>query len=448
MRYHLIAIGGSVMHNVGIDLVDLGHHVTGSDDEIYEPSRSRLKAKGLLPDKMGWDVSRITADIDVIILGKHAKSDNPELAKAQALGLKVLSFPEFVSQTSTASQRVAITGSHGKTSTTAMIMYALKQEGIDFDYLVGAQIEGFGKMVRLSGSDILVVEGDEYPSSCLDDRAKMLHYKADISVVTGIAWDHVNIYKTFDAYKQIFKDYLLQTKEGDIIFFDMTDGDLVDTMVQTVCKANKTGYQALTTNKKGQVEHEGQLYDMKIFGEHNFKNANAALHVCSALGLDPISFLTHMQSFKGAAKRLELIHEAEKKTIYKDFAHAPSKAKATSEAVRTKHPSVTIKGILELHTFSSLNQGFIEQYRDTLHSMDEVRVFYDPQALELKRMPALDQKKVEAAFNHPNLKVFNDSADLGAYLDQIINVEKGTEVVLIMSSGNLGGNDLSELLDS
>ena len=442
-NYHLIALGGSVMHNLAIDLKDAGHRVTGSDDEIYEPSRSRLREYGLLPNKMGWFPEKITDEIDVIILGKHAKNDNPELLKAQNLGLPITSFPEFVAQHSAAKKKIAITGSHGKTTTTSMVMHVLKKEGLEFDYLVGAQIDGFEKMVKISGAPILVVEGDEYPSSCLDDRAKMLHYKADVSVITGVAWDHVNIYKTYDAYLKIFQTYLEQSPEGSKIFFDQSDDALTKLILDKQYSSIRTGYAGLHTDRKGAVVYEGETYPIQVFGQHNLKNLQAAMLVCQELKIEPTDFLRHIGSFSGAAKRLELLHQSESITVYKDFAHAPSKAKATAEAVRSKYRNKKIKAILELHTFSSLSQDFIHHYKGSLDGLDSVAVFYDPAAMKLKRMPDLDKKVVATAFKHSQLQVLNDLGALEAFLQEDKDLY---EVVLIMSSGNLGGLSPLEVL--
>lgn len=441
MKYHLIAIGGSIMHNLAIDLQDLGHDVTGSDDEIFEPSKSRLSNKGLLPKHIGWDSTRITLDIDYIILGKHARSDNPELKKAQELGLRIMSFPEFIALNTKAKNRVAITGSHGKTSTTAMIMHVLNKAKIDFDYLVGANIEGFEKMVKISGAEILVVEGDEYPSSCLDNSAKMLHYNANISVVTGIAWDHVNIYKTYDEYKNIFHEYLIKQQNGSICYFDQTDEDLLRLVINNEYKTERVGYQALQVDKKGNVLFQDESYPIKIFGNHNLKNLSAAMLVCKELGIDSTSFLEQIGDFKGAAKRLELLAETKKFTVYKDFAHAPSKAEATCKAIRSKYPDAYVKGILELHTFSSLSIEFIEHYKGTLDSLDEVLVYFDPHALAIKKLPPLQLEELERIFKHKNLSIANEATEVSAFFANT-QIDK-TEILLIMSSGNLGGIDIN-----
>jgi len=442
-KYHLIAIGGSVMHNLALDLHHLGHHVTGSDDEIYEPSKSRLAQKGLLPDAFGWDPRRITNDIDAVILGKHARIDNPELIRAQELGLEIYSFPEFIARHSMAKTTVCIAGSHGKTSTTAMIMHVLKRQGIDFDYLVGAQLEGFEKMVRMSGAPILVTEGDEYPSSALDNRATMIHYNADIAVITGLAWDHVNIYKTYDSYKNAFRAFLDSMPKESICFFDCSDSELNAMMINEGFPPERESYKAFKLNKKGHVEFDAELYPMKIFGRHNMLNLSAAYNVCQRLGIDKKMFFDSMASFKGAAKRLELICDAP--LVYRDFAHAPSKCKATVEAVKSRYPGKNLKAVFELHTFSSLDKSFLKQYAGTMNQADTAYVYYDKHALAMKKMPDLDRDEVYSAFSKEDLTVTTESKEL----EKIIRDSKtdGTEVLLVMSSGVIGGLNLSELFD-
>jgi len=430
------------MHNVAIDLAEMSNKITGSDDEIYEPSKSRLLTKGLLPDKMGWDANRITEDIDAIILGKHAKSDNPELLKALELGLPIYSFPEFVTSRSNAQKRVCISGSHGKTSTTAMIMHVLRLLDYDFDYLVGANLEGFDKMVKLSNSDILIVEGDEYPSSCLDDQAKMLHYKPNIAVITGMAWDHVNIYKTYEAYKDIFRDFLNGLEKDAVCFFDQTDAELNHMVLNESFPPKRISYKAFELNKKGEIEYEGEKYPVKIFGNHNMLNLKASFNVCAALGVSKADFFKTISTFKGAAKRLELVSESEGLIVYKDFAHAPSKCKATVEAIRSRFPNKKVKALLELHTFSSLDKAFLPQYKDTMNEAEKAFVFFDPHAMAMKNMPLLDVAEVKKHFNHPNMAVFDDTE---AFKNEILaSKEDGTEVLLVMSSGGLGGLKLEE----
>ena len=326
-----------------------------------------------------------------------------------------------------------------------MVMHVLRSQGFDFDYLVGAQIDGFDKMVRLSRKDILVVEGDEYPSSCLDNRAKMLHYNATSTVITGVAWDHVNIYKTYSDYLGIFDSYVEKLPQESKVFFDMTDKTLLDLVVEQNYNCERVGYRSLRTDKKGRVIVDDEKYDVKVFGEHNMKNLNAAMLLCQELDVSPKTFLESIATFTGAAKRLELISESQTRKIYKDFAHAPSKVRATCEAVRGKYQNAHIVGILELHTFSSLRMSFIKHYKGSTVALDEVVVFYDPQALKQKQLPMLDSNAVGVAFAHQNIKVVNTAEALRARLLAI--KESDSDVVLIMSSGNLGGLQPLPLLD-
>ncbi|MBT8189162.1 MAG: peptidoglycan synthetase [Bacteroidia bacterium] len=444
MRYHLIAIGGSVMHNFAIDLKDMGHEITGSDDEIYEPSRSRLKSNGLLPEHIGWDADRIHENIDAVILGKHAREDNPELIKALSLELPIFSFPEFFSRHTSATRRVCIAGSHGKTTTTSMIMHVLQKEGFDFDYLVGANLDGFEKMVKISNADIMVVEGDEYPSSCLDDRAKMLHYNPDVAVITGVAWDHINIYKTYDSYIKVFSDFLNLMPEDSICYFDQNDDELLKMMVDGAHDCQKHAYLHFESDREGNIIFRSHKYPVQVFGKHNMSNLKAAYHVCSSLGIDDHKFFSAIKSFKGAAKRLEKLYEKDGVIVYRDFAHAPSKCKASCEAIRSKYSKSRIFGILELHTFSSLDQSFIDQYRNTMNSLDSGLVYFDPHALEMKKMPSLDIRTVHQSFNHPNLQIINSAEILKP---RLLNTIEAYDVILIMSSGNLGGLDLDEIFN-
>ena len=434
------------MHNVAIDLKDMGHYVSGSDDEIYEPSRSRLSNHGLLPATIGWNPDRIDESTDAIILGKHARSDNPELAKAKALGIPIYSFPEFVREATSASTRICVAGSHGKTSTTSMIMHALKFYDVEFDYLVGANIKGFDKMVKLSGSDILVVEADEYPSSCIDNRAKMLHYDPTISIITGIAWDHVNIYKTYDDYKDIFYEYVKNMNKDSVCYFDQSDEDLFDMMSKKVFDTKRHGYLPYPTDKKGRLVFNNELFSIQVFGRHNLLNLKAAQLVCSDLGIKERDFLTAMSNFSGAAKRLELILDTERVKIYKDFAHAPSKCKATVEAVRSKYPNSKIRAVMELHTFSSLTPEFITHYNGAMDGIDHAAVFYDPKAISMKQMKPLNKENVRQAFGTDGLIVLDSKEALTDFMES--SSRDGDDVVLIMSSGNLAGFDLNLFAES
>ncbi len=442
-KYHLIAIGGSVMHNVALDLHAMGHQISGSDDEIYEPSRSRLEEKGLLPPEIGWFPQKITTDIDAVILGKHARIDNPELIKAQELGLKIFSFPEFISKSSNASKRVCVAGSHGKTSTTAMIMHALMANEIDFDYLVGAQLAGFDKMVRISDSDILICEADEYASSALDPRPKMLHYKGNIAVITGIAWDHVNIFKTYGDYVEAFRQFLHSLEGSGVCFYDQNDEDLNTLVLKESFNVARQSYNALQLNKNSEVVIGENVYPVQVFGKHNMLNMHAAYLVCRELGLNEEQFFNSMENFRGAAKRLQLVRE-ENPIVYRDFAHAPSKCLATVNAVRSRYPDKKIKAILELHTYSSLDSKFIVQYENSMNNADSAIVFYDKHAMQIKRMPDLDAEKVKTAFAHDDIEVSSDAAMVEAAIKD--SFEDGTDVLLIMSSGALGGLNIDEII--
>ncbi len=443
MRYHLIAVGGSVMHNLAINLKSMGHVVSGSDDEIYEPSRSRLLSHSLLPDAMGWHHDKIDDDIDIVILGKHARTDNPELLKATQLGLRIMSFPEFVNEMSQASTRIVVAGSHGKTSTTSMIMHVMKSLGYDFDYLVGAQLSGFDTMVRLSGAEILVVEGDEYPSSCLDNSAKMLHYNATCAIITGVAWDHVNIYKTYEDYLEIFRVFLAQMPKNSSVFFDMTDSQLLRIATTESFQCKRVGYEAMADIKSNKVTYDNAVYPIKIFGNHNYKNLQAAYHACQNIGISKEDFLSAITTFSGASKRLELIKEAHPIT-YKDFAHAPSKVRATTQAIRSQYTKSKIAGVLELHTFSSLQKSFIPNYAGTADHVDFLIVFFDPSAIAQKRLPELKKSDLKTAINHKNMVVCNSPSDLEKACKQML--QDSYDVLLVMSSGNLGGMDLTQLL--
>ncbi len=443
MRYHLIAIGGSVMHNLAINLKSMGHEVSGSDDEIYEPSRSRLRRHDLLPANMGWHATKINNDIDIVILGKHALEDNPELKKALKLGLKIQSFPEFVNEVSSATTRIVVGGSHGKTSTTSMIMHVMRVMDYDFDYLVGAQLAGFDTMVRLSGAKILVVEGDEYPSSCLDNKAKMLHYNATCAIITGVAWDHVNIYKTNESYLNIFRKFLNGMIEDSLVFFDMTDPQLLNLVATESFQCTRIGYDALENIKSNKVTYKDESYELQVFGNHNYKNLQAALHACMQIGISKEDFLSSISTFKGAAKRLERIKDANPVT-YKDFAHAPSKVLATVQAVRSQYPKSRIAGVLELHTFSSLQKSYIPNYSGTADDLDFLIVFYDPAALAQKRLPELNKSDLELAISHDNIKICDSKVEFDQSLRALL--EENFDVLLVMSSGNLGGIDLNKLL--
>lgn len=442
MKIYVISIGGAAMHNVALALQANGHHVTGSDDEIYEPSKSRLAKAGLLPDKMGWNPDQITQDIDIIILGMHAKSDNPELIRAQELGLKIYSYPSYVYQHAQDKKRVVVAGSHGKTTTTSMIMHVLREASVDFDYLVGAQLEGFDLMARFSDAPLMIIEGDEYLSSPIDRRPKMLHYRPHIAVLTGIAWDHINVFPSFDIYKDQFKQFVdCMEPESKLFYFDIKEiQDIVHSSDNTL---SRIGYRGLAQSTDGQVMYEGFGYPLHIFGRHNMQNLEAALRVCMTLGVSEDLFFESMKSFKGAAKRLQLLAENKGNfsAMYLDFAHAPSKVAATTAAMKEKFEDRKLIAVLELHTFSSLDPAFIFHYKNSLQKADEAAVFYDAHTLKMKAKSDIEPQLILDAFLFDGLKVFTEKAALEHWLDREHYYKTN---ILLMSSGNFGAISYQE----
>lgn len=447
-QYHFIAIGGAVMHNLALELAASGHQVSGSDDEIYEPSRSRLARAGLLPAKMGWHPQRVHTDLKAVILGMHARPDNPELQRAVELGIPVLSFPEFVAARSAGKRRVVVAGSHGKTTTTSMIMHVLKEAGRDFDYLVGAQLEGFDLMVRLREAEVIVIEGDEYLSSPVDRRPKFLHYDPDVLVLTGIAWDHMNVFPTFEIYVQQFADLLHSLRDGVHVIYDDSDEHLVRLITELGQRLNCNPYGALSAIRSGEnlvLEYNAVQYPISVFGQHNLKNLHAALHVVRLLGLSEIDFYGAMTSFQGAAKRLDCLYTGPEFVVYKDFAHAPSKVRATVDAVRENHPDRPLIACLELHTYSSLNKDFLPQYRGTLAAADSGIVFFSPHTLTMKKLPPLQPAEIRHEFAMPSLFVVQSRSSL---LEKLHSLTLNQTVILFMSSGTFDGLDIPAFIAS
>jgi len=444
MRIHFIAIGGSAMHNLAIALHKKGYQVTGSDDVIFEPSSSRLDRYGLLPKQMGWDESNITADLDAVILGMHALKDNPELLKAQQMGLKIYSYPEYIYEQTKDKLRVVVGGSHGKTTITSMILHVLNYYNRDFDYLVGAQLAGFDTMVKVTASaPLIVIEGDEYLASPIDRRPKFHLYKANIAVISGIAWDHINVFPTYQDYTRQFEIFIETIQPGGKLIYCNADQDLNDLVQGLNAPVEAIGY--------GIPEHEvenGITYllpdetALKIFGDHNLMNLNAAKLVCLQLGIDGAQFNIAISSFTGAAKRLELLNAENETNVYKDFAHSPSKLKATIEAVKVQFPARQLVACIELHTFSSLNKTFLEQYANTMIKSDIAIVYIDEKTFVQKKMEPFTQHDVQTAFNSKEILFFNNSALLEDYL---LNINFYRTNLLLMSSGNFGGLDLTKL---
>lgn len=448
MRVHFIAIGGSAMHNLAIALCKKGYQVTGSDDEIFEPAKSRLERYGLLPKTIGWNPDLIDENINAVILGMHAKEDNPELIKAKQLGLKIYSYPEYLYEISSSKIRVVVGGSHGKTSITAMILHALHALNVKTDYMVGAMLEGFEVMVKVEDdSKYMVLEGDEYLSSTLDRRPKFHLYKPDIAIINGIAWDHINVFPTFENYVEQFKIFADKIENGGrLIYFDGDEN--IRNIAANVRNDIKTmpynGLNFRVENGKTIVLNGDKEYPMLVFGRHNMINMNAAMLACESLGINRDSFLETMQSFKGAAKRLELLASNDTKAIYTDFAHSPSKLKATIEAVKEQYPNRKLVACMELHTFSSLSKNFLEQYKGCMNKADKALVYYNHHAIELKRLEELSIELVEKAFDKEGLKVTTDSSEFVQFVKQ--NAEDNTNI-LIMSSGNFGGVNIKQLAE-
>ncbi|RFP66543.1 peptidoglycan synthetase [Hymenobacter lapidiphilus] len=448
-RLHLIATGGSIMHNLALALHRRGAHVTGSDDEIFEPAKSRLAAAGLLPEAEGWFPKKITADLDAVIVGMHARPDNPELLRAQELGLRVYSFPEFIYEASKDKQRIVIGGSHGKTSITSLILHVLRYHGRKFDYAVGAQLEGFELMVQLTDdAPIIIIEGDEYLASPIDRRPKFHLYQHHIGVISGISWDHINVFPTEEIYREQFRIFAEMTPKAGVLIYDRDDEQ---TQLVTVPSSPDVKYIGYGPHEN--VVRDGQTFlvtkkdeevPVKIFGEHNLRNISAAKEVCKQLGIKGKEFYEALGSFKGAARRLELVREGEGSVVYKDFAHAPSKLKATATAFKKQFPKRRLVACLELHTFSSLNPEFLPQYAHTFDAPDVAVVYFNPAVLAHKRLPALPPEAVQAAFQRPDLRVFTDSRELADFL----HAQNWADTnLLMMSSGTFDGLDLARLAE-
>ena len=433
------------MHNLALALLQKDYHITGSDDEINEPSRSRLANAGILPEEVGWFPEKLNADLDAVILGMHARADNPELLKAKELGLKVYSYPEYLYEQSKDKKRVVIGGSHGKTSITAMLMHVLQYCKVDFDYMVGAQIEGFDTMVRITdAAPYMILEGDEYLSSPIDRRPKFHLYKPDIALLSGIAWDHINVFPTFENYLEQFRIFVNQVPAGGAIIYCEEDK-----LVKEICEATST---SVIKYPYGVLPHEivdgvtsliinNKKIPLQVFGDHNLMNINGARLLAQQLGIDTNRFYEAISTFKGAARRLEKIAGNEHLTIYKDFAHSPSKLMATTAAVKKQFAGWTLIACMELHTFSSLNEDFLIQFKGAMNTADEAIVYFNPKTIEHKKLNPISAAQVKTAFDREDLVVFTDAAALKVYLER---KEYNKHVLLIMTSGNFDGINLNE----
>ncbi|HCQ14247.1 Mur ligase family protein [Flavobacterium sp.] len=446
MRTHFIAIGGAAMHNLALALHNKGYQVTGSDDAIFEPSKSRLEKKGLLPIEMGWFPEKITQDIEAIILGMHAKADNPELLKAEELGLKIYSYPEFLYEQSKNKTRVVIGGSHGKTTITSMILHVMHYHNIEVDYMVGAQLEGFDTMVHLTGTnDFIVLEGDEYLSSPIDRRPKFHLYQPNIALLSGIAWDHINVFPTFENYVEQFEIFVNQITKGGILVYNEEDETVKKVAEETTNTIRRLPYA--TPNYS--VEDGTTLLEtpegpmpIEVFGAHNLNNLAGAKWICQNMGVDEADFYEAIASFKGASKRLEKIAEGKGKVAYKDFAHSPSKVSATTKAVKNQYPDRKLIACLELHTYSSLNAEFLKEYQNALDAADVAVVFYSPDAVKIKQLEEVTYDQIAQSFQREDLIIYTNPADFKEFL---FSQNFDNSALLLMSSGNYGGLNFDEV---
>lgn len=442
MNIHFIAIGGSAMHNLAIALHQKGYQVSGSDDTIHDPSKSRLEKYGLLPEAFGWFPEKISQDLDVIILGMHAKIDNPELVKAQEMGLKIYSYPEFLYEQSKDKTRVVIGGSHGKTTITSMILHVLNYHDREVDYMVGAQLDGFETMVHLTEeNDFIVLEGDEYLSSPIDMRPKFHLYKPNIALLSGIAWDHINVFLTFENYKEQFKIFTDSMINGGSMVYNSEDENVAEIVESSENHIKKYPYETpshFIDNGITYLETEEGDLPLEIFGKHNLQNLAGAKWICQHMGIDEDDFYEAIASFSGASKRLEKIAENSETVLFKDFAHSPSKVAATTKAVKEQYKERTLIACLELHTYSSLNAEFLSEYKGALDAADKAVVFYSPHAVEIKQLEEVSKEQIANAFQRDDLVIYTNPKEFKDFLFSE-NLEKSA--VVLMSSGNYGGLD-------
>ncbi|WP_299519364.1 Mur ligase family protein [Winogradskyella sp.] len=446
MNVHFIAIGGAAMHNLALALHNKGYNVTGSDDEIFDPSKSRLKAKGLLPEEFGWYPEKITLDIDAIVLGMHAKADNPELLRAQELGLKIYSYPEFLYEQAKNKTRVVIGGSHGKTTITSMILHVMHYHDKDVDYMVGAQLEGFDVMVKLTeNNDFMVLEGDEYLSSPMDRRPKFHLYKPNIALLSGIAWDHINVFPTYENYVEQFKIFIDSIVLGGSINYNEEDAEVkrvVEASENQIRKIPYTTPEYTVEDGETLLETPEGPMPIEVFGAHNLNNLAGAKWICQHMGIDEDDFYEAISTFKGASKRLEKIAENSKSVAYKDFAHSPSKVEATTKAVKEQYSNRALLACLELHTYSSLNAEFLKEYKGALDAADIAVVFYSPHAVQIKKLEEVTHEQISNAFQCDDLIIYTNPDDFKNFL---FSQNFENKALLLMSSGNYGGLDFDEV---
>ncbi|MBE0663941.1 MAG: peptidoglycan synthetase [Bacteroidales bacterium] len=446
MNYHFIAIGGAVMHNLAIALHHKGHAITGSDDEIFDPAKARLDALGLLPEDVGWFPEKIHQNLDAVIVGMHARNDNPELQAAIGSGVKVYSFPEFLYEHARNKKRIVIGGSHGKTTITAMIMHVMRHFGLEFDYLVGSQVQGFDVMVKVSdNAPFMVFEGDEYLTAPFDPRPKFHLYHPHVALISGIAWDHINVFPDFDEYVKQFWLFAGMIEPGGSLIYNQEDPLVRDIAMNLLHDMVRIAYNTpeyFVRDGVTHLQHNDKVYRLKIFGRHNMQNLAGAMKVCSECGISDDDFLEAIKTYEGAARRLELIAAKDQTHIYKDFAHSPSKLKATVTAVKEQFPESKLVACMELHTFSSLSGGFLQEYKDCMQHADEAIVYFNPHTIAMKKLPPISEEDVRAAFAKEGLMVYTDSKKL---LSALENKNWNHANLLMMSSGNFDGIDLNLL---
>ena len=442
-RVHFIAIGGSVMHNLAITLKQLGYEVSGSDDKIYDPSKSRLEKYNLLPENLGWFPELIDKEIDFIVLGMHAKKDNPELLKALDLDCKIYSYPELIFEFSKSKTRITIGGSHGKTTVSSMILHVLDFYDIKVDYLLGAQIEGFENMVHITDdNEFILIEGDEYLSSPIDNSPKFHKYNSNIAVITGIAWDHINVFPSFENYISQFEKFIETITDGGVLVFNELDELVLDIVNKSEKTIRKIGYGKPNFEIVDGVTYvktsEGDV-PLKVFGDHNLSNLSAAKQICALMGVFDDEFFAAIASFKGASKRLETIYRDNNKIIIKDFAHSPSKLKATIDAVKNQFSNKNIIAVYELHTYSSFNQKFIKEYLNSMSSADKKIVYYDDEVLKIRSEFKINEKIIKDSFGSDDLIVISKKSMLE---QSISKINLYNTVLLMMSSGNFSSIDM------
>ena len=445
MKVHFIAIGGSAMHNLAIALSRKGVDVTGSDDEIFEPSKSRLEKQGILPEVIGWNAQYIDHTIDAVILGMHARENNPELLRAKEMGIPIYSYPEYLYEQSKAKKRMVIGGSHGKTTITSMLLHVCKKQKLNVDYMVGAQLDGYDCMVKLTDeAEYMILEGDEYLSSPIDRRPKFHLYQPHVALISGIAWDHINVFPTFKNYVDQFDIFCSVIETNGSLIYNNEDEEVnvIAEKYKDELNLQPYGVPRVEVKKNGTiVAHNEQHYALEIFGSHNLQNMMGAMHLAGHLGINNETFLTSMSDFTGAGKRLQKVVENDAFVMFKDFAHSPSKLKATTQAVKEQYSKRKVIACMELHTFSSLRKDFLPFYKGCMESADHALVYYSPQVVTHKKLEPLSIQDVEDAFGG-NVVVKNATEDVLSFIHTLKN---DNTVLLMMSSGNFDGIDYEAL---